>query len=89
MIMTHPPAFYPGNFLMKNMKSTNSGLMYLYVLKVLIRLTVVRSMHGLAVGLPYNMFNPRACCRALDVWYMILIHTGLTSKSFLIQIHSN
>ena len=28
MVMTHPPAYHPGNFLMKNMNPTNSGLIY-------------------------------------------------------------
>ena len=28
MIMTHPPALHPGSFLMKNMNSSNNGLMY-------------------------------------------------------------
>ena len=27
MVMTRPPAYHPGNFLMKNMNPTNSGLM--------------------------------------------------------------
>ena len=26
MVMTRPPAYHPGNFLMKNMNPTNSGL---------------------------------------------------------------
>ena len=29
MVMTRPPAYHPGNFLMKNMNPTNSGLMLL------------------------------------------------------------
>ena len=28
MVMTRPPAYHPGNFLMKNMNPTNSGLIY-------------------------------------------------------------
>ena len=28
--MTRPPAYHPGNFLMKNMNPTNSGLIYAY-----------------------------------------------------------
>ena len=26
MVMTRPPAYHPGNFLLKNMNPTNSGL---------------------------------------------------------------
>ena len=29
MVMTRPPAYHPGNFLMKNMNPTNSGLITL------------------------------------------------------------
>ena len=29
MVMTRPPAYHPGNFLMKNMNPTNSGLIYI------------------------------------------------------------
>ena len=31
MVMTRPPAYHPGNFLMKNMNPTNSGLKYIYL----------------------------------------------------------
>ena len=31
MIMTHPPAFYPANFLMRTMNSANSGLMFMHL----------------------------------------------------------
>ena len=30
MVMTRPPAYHPGNFLMKNMNPTNSGLIVVY-----------------------------------------------------------
>ena len=31
MVMTRPPAYHPGNFLMKNMNPTNSGLIHLTI----------------------------------------------------------
>ena len=33
MVMTRPPAYHPGNFLMKNMNPTNSGLTKCIVLE--------------------------------------------------------
>ena len=32
MVMTRPPAYHPGNFLMKNMNPTNSGLNNGYII---------------------------------------------------------
>ena len=42
MVMTSPPSYHPGNFLMKNMNPTNSGLTsyvrssYVHLLKVVV-----------------------------------------------------
>ena len=33
MVMTRPPAYHPGNFLMKNMNPTNNGLTQMAALK--------------------------------------------------------
>ena len=35
MVMIRPPAYHPGNFLMKNMNPTNSGLSTLYAVNYL------------------------------------------------------
>ena len=47
MVMTRPPAYHPGNFLMKNMNPTNSGLIISYVFdatKTTVDLTIINNI---------------------------------------------
>ena len=39
MVMTRPPAYHPGNFLMKNMNPTNSGLIKVGVVDLDVRVS--------------------------------------------------